>query len=115
MSRMFFIAIVCLAGCANSASAGDWNSLGRFFGLGWSEGYHAYNGCPTCEQRWVHGQASVSLTPYYSPGPTAETLVAPRTAPPVTARPNPSPDSSRRTAPIPPSQRMTQQPVYRFK
>lgn len=29
----------------NRADAGAWNEIGRHLGLGWSNGYHAYNSC----------------------------------------------------------------------
>lgn len=116
MSRIVLFAVGTLAifAAGNTAQAGNLNSVGRYLGLGWGDGYHAYNGCSTNESRWGHGANAGK--PYFSPAlPTTETIVTP--AAPVAApvsRPSPV-GSSRRTAPIPPSQRMSQNPVYWYK
>ena len=38
------LVLVLLATCCTAAHAGPFKSIGRFFGLGWSDGYHARNG-----------------------------------------------------------------------
>ena len=41
----FTLLVLALAG-SGQVSAGWVNELGRDLGLGWSDGYHAYEGCP---------------------------------------------------------------------
>jgi hypothetical protein len=77
-----------LAG-ASSASAGWVNELGRRTGLGWSDGYHAYEGCPDSRLRsqpWQRranrgGAHEEPLVPYLEPAPAPQPAPTPQPAP----------------------------------
>ena len=78
-----------LAG-ASPASAGWINELGRDLGLGWSDGYHAYEGCPDSRLRsqpWQRranrgGAYDEPLVPYLEPAPepSPEPIPPPKTS-----------------------------------
>ncbi len=78
----FTLFVLALAG-SGPVSAGWVNELGRDLGLGWSDGYHAYEGCPNSRMRsqpWQRrasrqGPQEEPLVPYLEPVP------APRPAP----------------------------------
>lgn len=103
---------VCLVSHTAEAGKRDaWNTVSRKLGLGWSDGYHAYNGCD--------GSGWVQFHPGLPPGPVE------RVSPPVLERPEPTPApaprsaSTRRTAqkrpdnePVLPSQLHRPRPAY---
>lgn len=72
--------------------AGWVNELGRDLGLGWSDGYHAYEGCPNPRLRsqpWQRrsnraGLHDEPLVPYLEPAsmprPAPEALPSPKTS-----------------------------------
>ena len=96
LTRLFAMIVLAatLAG-ATPASAGWVNELGRNLGLGWSDGYHAYEGCPDSRLRaqpWQRranrgGAYEEPLVPYLEPTP------APAPQPPP--EPIPQPKMSR--------------------
>ena len=94
--RLFTFAVLAVAlGGSTPASAGWVNELGRNLGLGWSDGYHAYEGCADprlSSQPWQRrasrgGLYEEPLVPYLEPAPS------PRHAP----EPIPVPKTSRVT------------------
>lgn len=105
----FAVLALTLAGPA-PASAGWVNELGRNLGLGWSDGYHAYEGCPDPRLRsqpWQRranraGVCEEPLVPYLEPVPAPHP--APETLPP--------PNSSRATTPARSSQLHISRPNY---
>lgn len=110
-TRLFtLIATSFLIASAVPASAGWVNELGRNLGLGWSDGYHAYEGCPDPRLRsqpWQRrSNRSVGmeepLVPYLAPTPAA------RPEP----QPLPTPQSSRAPTSIRNSQLRITQPNY---
>lgn len=110
-TRLFAIAAAALLlATAGSASASWVNELGRNLGLGWSDGYHAYEGCPDPRLRsqpWQRrsnrsGGMEEPLVPYLVPTPAA------RPAP----QPLPAPQSSRAPASIRSSQLHITRPNY---
>ncbi len=72
MRRLMLACVVGLAVIAMTApaQAGLWNQLGRYLGLGWSDGYHA----PRCGPACNHWQPSV---PVSEPMPHIERLPLP--------------------------------------
>ncbi|MFN0021677.1 MAG: hypothetical protein ACKVP0_25800 [Pirellulaceae bacterium] len=82
-------AALCLASAA-PVSAGWGNELARNLGLGWSDGYHAYEGCPDSRHRaqpWQRRSNRSSnfeepLAPYLEPAPA----VRPAPQPPLALR-----------------------------
>jgi len=42
-STLLSLTILAVVALASPALAGGFNPLGRFFGVGWSDGYHAHN------------------------------------------------------------------------
>jgi hypothetical protein len=96
MLRIYLLTMglmLALSAHAEAGAASHWNTLNRKLGLGWSDGYHASNGCGECF--W---QA-------HSGAPTAAAPALMRQAPP---------SSVTRTArePVLPSQRSTPRPAY---
>lgn len=84
-SRAFLTLVMILpALCVNpSAQAGWLNELGRSLGVGWSDGYHSFEGCPKAPPRsqpWSgRGQRSFSqdaLPIYFAPAPPQPTPAA---------------------------------------
>ena len=77
-TRLVVFAVLAVAATVPaSASAGWINELGRDLGLGWSDGYHAYEGCPDKRLRsqpWQRranrgGAYDEPLVPYLEPAP----------------------------------------------
>src|ERR1041385_8751149 len=89
-----FAALAIAATIPASASAGWVNELGRRTGLGWSDGYHAYEGCPDKRLRsqpWQRranrgGAYEEPLVPYLEPTPAPQPAPEP-ISPPNTSRP----------------------------
>lgn len=110
-TRLFAIAAVVLV-LANtgSAFAGWGNELGRNLGLGWSDGYHAYEGCPDPRHRaqpWQRrskrsGGIEEPFVPYLQPTPAV------RPAPP-SSLPEPT---TRAAMPTRSSQLRISRPIY---
>ena len=95
VTRLFVFAVLAVAlAIPASASAGWVNELGRKTGLGWSDGYHAYEGCPDPRHRsqpWQRranrgGAYEEPLVPYLeplpAPQPAPEPLPQPKTSSP---------------------------------
>lgn len=92
-SRLFIFTwlVLTLAG-SYQVSAGWVNEVGRDLGLGWSDGYHAYEGCPNPRLRsqpWQRrsnraGLCEEPLVPYLEPAPVPppapEALPLPKTS-----------------------------------
>jgi hypothetical protein len=83
------------------------NQFGRWFGYGWSSGYHAYDECPTCRRApppatYLHWQPMVKRSTAGGSGaPMMQTPVMPTTNPPTEVLPNvtpTTPDSSTKPA-----------------
>lgn len=105
VARLFaVIGIATTLAVSASASAGWVNELGRNLGVGWSDGYHAYEGCPDSRHRsqpWQRranrgGACDEPLAPYLEPVP------APQPAPQPDPEPIPPPKTSRAGKPGPP-------------
>ena len=95
-TRLFAIVAgaLCLASAAPVSAA--WvNELGRNLGLGWSDGYHAYEGCPDPRHRsqpWQRranrsGVPEEPLVPYLEPAPAARPAPQPLPAPKTSRAP----------------------------
>jgi hypothetical protein len=102
--RTTLAAALVLAATATAARAEVLNGIGRFLGVGWSDGYHARNDCEPCHTRWRfatafhHGGPGRGF-PLVSPNemfaePAAPSPVywpaAPLMAPPLNAVPAPA-------------------------
>ncbi len=69
------LVMILLALCVNSSAQAGWlNELGRSLGVGWSDGYHSFEGCPKTPPRsqpWSgRGQRSFSqdaMPIYFAP------------------------------------------------
>src|SRR3954463_15319703 len=81
VTRLLLFAVLAVAATIPaSASAGWVNELGRRTGLGWSDGYHAYEGCPDPRLRaqpWQRranraGGYEEPLVPYLEPLPSPQ-------------------------------------------
>lgn len=105
-----FAALIFLGAAAAPVSAGWINELGRDLGLGWSDGYHAYEGCPDPRLRsqpWQRrsqraGCPEESLVPYLSAAPAAG----------QPAESLPPPKSTRAAAPTRSAQLQVSRPNY---
>ena len=95
-TRLFAIAATALLlGSAAPASATWVNELGRNLGLGWSDGYHAYEGCPDPRLRsqpWQRrsnrgGSSEEPLVPYLEPPPVVRPAPQPLPAPQTSRAP----------------------------
>lgn len=97
-SKCLIVLIALLLGglSINRADAGALTDLGRFFGWGWSNGYHAYNGCDwygpacngSCSPKPMPGYTHPAMQPTPAAAPTAwqyQSRQVPRR--PATARP----------------------------
>jgi hypothetical protein len=102
-TRLFAIAATAfLLGSAAPASASWVNELGRNLGLGWSDGYHAYEGCPDPRLRsqpWQRrsnrgGSSEEPLVPYLEPAPAVRPAPQPLPAPQTSRAPTPAPGRS---------------------
>ena len=100
VTRHLVLAFVlsCALADTSPASAGWVNELGRNLGVGWSDGYHAYEGCPDkrlhsqpWQRRTNRGVREEHLVPYLEPVPTPAPSPAPESLPP--------PQSSRAKSP----------------
>ena len=99
----FTLLVLALAG-SSQVSAGWVNELGRDLGLGWSDGYHAYEGCPNSRMRsqpWQRrasrqGPQEEPLVPYLEPAP------APRPAPEALPAPKAGAANAPAISPQPP-------------
>jgi len=99
ITRLVYSIVLGSALIACATASATWvNELGRHLGVGWSDGYHAYEGCPDSRLRsqpWQRranrgGMAEEPLVPYLTPVPAPQ---QPESLPePKTSRP---PDSSR--------------------
>jgi hypothetical protein len=107
------LAVALLTSAAQAGMPSHVNTLNRWLGLGWSEGYHARNGCGT-NTGWV--------TPHATP-PDAEEV---STTPPELAEPGPTPAkrplTTVRTSQMPktgeptlPSQKFSPRPAYWYR
>jgi hypothetical protein len=105
-----FAAVIFLGTAGVPVSAGWINELGRDLGVGWSDGYHAYEGCPDPRLRsqpWQRrsqrgGCPEESLVPFLTPAPAAR----------EPAESLPPPKSSRATAPTRNTQLQISRPNY---
>ncbi|ADB15042.1 hypothetical protein Psta_0352 [Pirellula staleyi DSM 6068] len=85
------VCIALLLVTASTSHAGWWNATMRSLGLGWSDGYHSRNGCPTCVGPCQCGSSGAVITHGAEPlpAPARTTPVAPssynRSAAPRTA------------------------------
>ncbi|MBC7852319.1 MAG: hypothetical protein IAF94_02695 [Pirellulaceae bacterium] len=86
-SQLFRFTLLVLAlAVSGQVSAGWVNELGRDLGLGWSDGYHAYEGCPSSRMRSQPWQRRASrqspheepLVPYLEPAPVPRPAVSPQ-------------------------------------
>ena len=92
MTRLVYSMVLGSALLAGTAASAGWvNELGRNLGLGWSDGYHAYEGCPDSRlksQPWQRranrgGMTEEPLVPYLTPVPAPqppEPLPEPKTS-----------------------------------
>jgi hypothetical protein len=90
LTRLFAVIVLAATlASAPPASAGWVNELGRNLGLGWSDGYHAYEGCPDSRLRsqpWQRranrgGAHDEPLVHYLEPIPAPASLPAPAPLP----------------------------------
>ena len=80
-----FVVLAVAVAIPASVSAGWVNELGRRTGLGWSDGYHAYEGCPDSRLRsqpWQRranrsGAYAEPLVPYLEPLPAPQPVPEP--------------------------------------
>ncbi len=94
-------ALALLLGGTAPLSAGWLNEAGRHLGLGWSDGYHAYEGCPDPRLRSQPWQRRASrsgahdepLVPYLQP------LPVPTPAPQPAPEPLPVPKTGGKSSP----------------
>src|SRR6476646_8982201 len=89
-----FLAVALILGGSASASAGWINELGRNLGLGWSDGCHAYEGCPDPRLRsqpWQRRSTRSLMDDHY-----AAPCLAPaeKAAPSLEHLPSPAPSSA---------------------
>jgi hypothetical protein len=116
VTRQFGFTLLLLS-LAATASAGWVNELGRHTGLGWSDGYHAYEGCPDSRLRSQPWQRRANrgaayeepLVPYLEPAPH------PAPAPQPAPEPVPPPKTSRMktSTPASPAARTSQLHISR--
>ncbi|HTN74117.1 MAG TPA: hypothetical protein VL096_02680 [Pirellulaceae bacterium] len=102
--RRLLLVISCsliLLGGSTPVQAGHFDALGRYFGLGWGDGYHAHEGHQLTATQWEVSTPTPARV-YNAPAPGRSEV-------------RPTPASSRRQAPTLPSQRMSQRPVYWYK
>lgn len=84
------VTLTLFAGLAGSARADVFNALGRYLGVGWSDGYHARDGCcpgPVWALRKgnthpSHGYGGPAFVPYFETLPPAVYQPLPPTAHP---------------------------------
>src|SRR5687767_3976061 len=78
ISRLLAFVMLALPLAVSTPACAGWaNELGRNLGVGWSDGYHAYEGCPESRLRsqpWQRranrgGAYEESLVPYLPPTP----------------------------------------------
>jgi hypothetical protein len=83
------LALLLIVATAATANAGWWSGLGRHLGIGWSDGYHAFDQCPPCRESGfaIPPGGYVPRGPAYLPDarptpvmPQPEMLPAPRAA-----------------------------------
>lgn len=82
------IATLLIVSLATTSHAGWWSNTLRTMGLGWSDGYHSRNGCPTCQgpcqcddhSQIPHSYYETLPTPARSPQGAFQTGPSPRTA-----------------------------------
>lgn len=83
------LALILVLATALTAQAGWWSGLGRHLGIGWSDGYHAFDQCPPSRDQGfaIPPGGVVPTGPSYIPDaqptpamPHAETLPPPRAA-----------------------------------
>lgn len=107
-----FAGLLLAATCSVAPAGGHshWNTLNRKLGLGWSDGYHAYNGCEgQCQWTSIHGDAGAM--PLSGP-------VQPTIAPaPAFRKPVPAVRSSQlpQKGPLLPSQKFSPKPAYWYR
>jgi hypothetical protein len=78
-------AVVMLLAMSRPAFA-DWHGVGRYWGLGWSDGYHARNACPP--RRGIHHHGEMAVPWWAVPAADGEALPHPAAPRKVsTARP----------------------------
>lgn len=115
-TRLFALAATALLFASTAPASAGWvNELGRNMGLGWSDGYHAYDNCPAPplrSQPWPRrsnrsGGMEDPLVPYLVPTPAANP--DPQPLPP---QPPPAPRTSRAPAPVRSSQLHISRPNY---
>jgi hypothetical protein len=87
------LALVAAVSPVEAGHASHWNTFGRKVGLGWSDGYHANNGCG--QFGWVEQE-------YHGPAPVKKHV----------APPAPQPAARTTREPVLPSQRSTPRPAY---
>jgi hypothetical protein len=75
-------AAVTLVAMARPAVA-DWHGVGRHWGLGWSDGYHARNACPP--RRGIHHHGETAVPWWAIPAADGEPLPHPAAARKVSA------------------------------
>ncbi len=93
VTRLFAFALLAITLAGSAPVSAAWvNELGRNLGLGWSDGYHAYEGCPDPRLRsqpWQRratrgGVCDEPLVPYLEPAPAArpapEAIPTPKTS-----------------------------------
>jgi hypothetical protein len=112
-TRLFALAATAILLATAAPASASWvNELGRNLGLGWSDGYHAYEGCPDPRLRsqpWQRrsnrgGTSEESLVPYLQPTPAVRPAPAPPSLPPQ--------QTSRTPAPVRSSQLHISRPNY---
>jgi hypothetical protein len=91
-----FLVLAAMLALPVSASAGWMNELGRHTGLGWSDGYHAYEGCPDSRHRSQPWQRRANRSGGYDE-PLVPYLEPPELAP-KTSRNQPGASSAARTS-----------------
>ena len=101
-------AILLLLAGRGAATAGWMNELGRNLGLGWSDGYHAYDGCADRSRRsqpWSgRSHRNLSAEEYIAPYLAEPSQPAPTPATPPLEN-LPAPKKLERPAPIRTSER----------
>ncbi len=95
--KPIFLAVALILAGTASASAGWINELGRNLGLGWSDGYHAYEGCPDSRLRsqpWQR-RSNRSLMDEIYPAPCLAPAekASPSPEPLPTPAPSPAPEN----------------------
>lgn len=102
----FLIAVAFVLAGNVTAQAGWLNELGRDLGVGWSDGYHAFDGCAKCPVRaqpWCRRSQRSGPAEDHLPLIT-EMPVAPP-AQPAPAGPPPAPPPEPESLPIPKTSR----------